>query len=229
MQSHLFDHAELLVRVLTATALGAVIGYERDLHAKAAGLRTHSLVALASATFMVVSTHFVYFQSYKAGDLVDVDSSRIAASVVSGIGFLAGGAILRTGFSVQGLTTAAGLWLVSAIGLAAGGGMYLVALFSTAVGVFGLTLMRRLEEKHVLRRRMSIVIEGGVEGVGRVIDELKRLGVSPSDIDYESHVRERRTTVSLDIRLSANADARFVVSAVEGQAGVERVRLGSSS
>jgi uncharacterized membrane protein YhiD involved in acid resistance len=106
---------ELVLRIAVGTALGGVIGYERDIHGRPAGLRTHAVVALASATFMVVSTHMVYFQHYKAGDLVEVDGSRIAASVVSGIGFLAGGAILRNGATVQGLTTAAGLWLVAAI------------------------------------------------------------------------------------------------------------------
>src|SRR2546428_3575220 len=114
-------HWELLVRVAVGTALGGMIGYERDIHGRPAGLRTHLIVALASSTFMVVSTHFVYFQHYAKEDLVAVDPSRIAAAVVSGIGFLAGGAILRTGLTVQGLTTAAGLWLVAAIGLSAGG------------------------------------------------------------------------------------------------------------
>ena len=107
---------ELVVRILVGTVLGAVIGYERDIHGRPAGLRTH-----ASATFMVVSTHLAQFQGYHEGDFTEIDGSRIAASVVSGIGFLAGGAILRTGLSIQGLTTAAGLWLVAAIGLCAEG------------------------------------------------------------------------------------------------------------
>src|SRR5690349_24968592 len=109
---------ELLLRIVVGTALGSIIGYERDIHGRPAGLRTHALVALASATFMVVSTHLAYYQSYHQGDFTEVDGSRIAASVVSGIGFLAGGAILRTGLTIQGLTTAAGLWLVAEIGRA---------------------------------------------------------------------------------------------------------------
>jgi len=116
-------HADLLLRVLVGTVLGAAIGYERRLHRRPAGLRTHLLVSLASSTFMVVSTHFVYFQHYQREDLVTVDPSRIAASVVTGVGFLGGGAILRTGVNVQGLTTAAGLWLCAAIGLSAGAGI----------------------------------------------------------------------------------------------------------
>src|SRR4029079_14435270 len=88
---------------------------ERDIHGRPAGLRTHAVVALGSATFTVVSTHLGYFQHYKPGDFVEIDGSRIPASVVSGIGFLAGGAILRNGITVQGLTTAAGLWLGAAV------------------------------------------------------------------------------------------------------------------
>ncbi len=122
---------DLLLRIAIGSALGGVIGYERDLHGRPAGLRTHMIVALASATFMVISTHFVYLQHYGKDDLITVDASRIAASIVTGIGFLAGGAIMRTGVSVQGLTTAAGLWLVAAIGMAAGAGMYSVSIFVT--------------------------------------------------------------------------------------------------
>lgn len=88
-----FQHLELLERILIGTTLGGIIGYERDRHQRPVGLRTHAIVAMASSTFMVVSTHFVYFQNYHEGDFIAVDSSRIAASVVSGIGFLAGGSI----------------------------------------------------------------------------------------------------------------------------------------
>jgi putative Mg2+ transporter-C (MgtC) family protein len=109
---------------------------------------------------MIVSTHFVYFQHYGKEDLVAVDSSRIAASVVTGIGFLGAGAILRTGISVQGLTTAAGLWLVAAIGLSAGAGMYVVSIAATGVGVTALSVLRRFERKndHLLRRKISLVL-----------------------------------------------------------------------
>src|SRR5262245_9014716 len=153
-------HVDLLIRIAAGAALGGVIGYERDVHGRPVGLRTHLIVAMAAATFMVISSQFVYFQRYGHEDLVAVDSSRIAASVVSGIGFLAGGAILRTGLTVQGLTTAAGLWLVTAIGMCAGAGMFLVACVVTAMGVFALTVLRRFEDKkdNVVRRRVSLVI-----------------------------------------------------------------------
>src|SRR5262245_4955141 len=148
-------NVELIVRIIVGTALGAIIGYERDIHGRPAGLRTHAIVALASSTFLVVSTHLAYFQGYHQGDFTEVDGSRIAASVVSGIGFLAGGAILRTGLTIQGLTTAAGLWLVAAIGLAAGGGMYAESVAATVVGITALTVLRRFEDKDDrVRRRL---------------------------------------------------------------------------
>ena len=150
-----------LLRILLGTVLGGAIGYERDLHGRPAGLRTHAIVALASATFMVVSTRFVYFQRYVEGQLVEVDASRIAASVVSGIGFLGAGAILRTGLTIKGLTTAAGLWLVSAIGMAAGGGMYAVSVFVTIVGLSALTLLRRFEDRAgpVSNQRVTVTVD----------------------------------------------------------------------
>src|SRR4051812_35791951 len=113
----MLTHTEMITRIAVGAVLGGVIGYERDVHRRPVGLRTHLLVAMTAATFMVISSQFVYWQHYQKDDLVGVDASRIAASVVSGIGFLAGGAILRTGLTIQGLTTAAGLWLVTAIGM----------------------------------------------------------------------------------------------------------------
>src|SRR4051812_29457106 len=106
----MLTHPEMLLRIAVGAAFGAVIGYERDRARRPVGLRTHLIVAMTSATFMVISSQFAYFQHFSATHpLVSVDGSRIAASVVTGIGFLAGGAILRTGATVQGLTTAAGL------------------------------------------------------------------------------------------------------------------------
>src|SRR4051794_9078389 len=100
-EDHVLSHIELIGRIAAGALLGGVIGYERDRHGRPVGLRTHFIVAMTAATFMVVSSQFAYLQHYGEHDLVEVDASRIAASVVSGIGFLAGGAILRTGATVQ--------------------------------------------------------------------------------------------------------------------------------
>src|SRR5579863_1636582 len=171
----MMSHAEMLIRIGLGAALGGVIGYERDRHRRPVGLRTHLIVAMAAATFMVISSQFVYWQHYGKDDLVEVDASRIAASVVSAVGFLAGGAILRTGFTVQGLTTAAGLWLVTAIGMSSGAGMYVESGVVTLLGLLALTVLRRFEDKndHLTRRRVTVVMGEGADDVTAVVDALK--------------------------------------------------------
>jgi putative Mg2+ transporter-C (MgtC) family protein len=223
-------HADLLLRVLVGTLLGAVIGYERGQHRRPAGLRTHLLVSLASSTFMVVSTHFVYFQYYQRDDLVSVDPSRIAASVVTGVGFLGGGAILRTGVSVQGLTTAAGLWLCAAIGLSAGAGMYVVSVFSTALGMIALALLRRLEHKEEDRvtRRVSLTLSEPAPAWADIIGALRarRIAISPGE--YERRIDEGSVAVTFHAHVPVDAPPEELIGALESQPGVRRVRIESS-
>jgi putative Mg2+ transporter-C (MgtC) family protein len=218
-------HSDLLVRIVFGTGLGAIIGLERDLHGRPAGLRTHSIVALASATFMVVSTRFVFFQHYREGDLVEVDASRIAASVVSGIGFLGAGAILRTGFTVRGLTTAATLWLVAAIGMAAGGGMFSVALFVTLVGLFTLTLLRRLEDRGepIPRQRVTISLDESRATVADTIAALESSGAKVLQQEYERD--ERQTRVSLEIRTPTLVDNHQLARSIDRIVGITHLKI----
>lgn len=128
---------DLALRLTAGLALGAIIGFERELHRQPAGFRTHSLVALGAALFTVVSA-FGF-----AGDLVD--PTRIAAQVVSGIGFIGAGTILQYRGHIRGLTTAASLWSVAAIGTAAGAGLYVVALVGTFLILVVLSILDRVE------------------------------------------------------------------------------------
>lgn len=125
---------DIAARLLIAMVLGALIGLERESQGKDAGVRTYSLVSLGSALIMIVSTEI--FEMYKSQ--ATMDPSRIAAQVVSGVGFLGAGAILRFEKGIKGLTTAAGIWAVAGIGLACGLGLYFPALIST---VFILTIL----------------------------------------------------------------------------------------
>ena len=121
---------DITLRLITAMVLGGVIGIEREFRSKDAGFRTHFLVALGSALFTVVSQY---------GFGIDLkDSSRVAAQVVSGIGFLGAGTIIFQKNMVRGLTTAAGLWVTAAIGLACGTGLYVVATITTTLVLVGL-------------------------------------------------------------------------------------------
>jgi putative Mg2+ transporter-C (MgtC) family protein len=175
---------------------------------------------------MVVSTHFVYFQSYRAGDLVAVDPSRIAASVVTGVGFLGGGAILRTGVNVQGLTTAAGLWLVAAIGLSAGAGMYVVSTFSTVLGVVALTLLRRLEHKDdgQLVRRISLTLGREAPPLSAILSALEARKMVVSPAPYEKRVDDTSVEVTFQARIPADAGEELV-QILESQPGLRRVRV----
>jgi putative Mg2+ transporter-C (MgtC) family protein len=129
---------EFLMRIFCAALLGGLIGLEREYRAKEAGFRTHFLVALGSAVFMIVSAYG--FTDALTNDLQRWDLSRVAAQVVSGIGFIGAGTIIfrKSENMVSGLTTAAGLWVTAAIGLACGGGMYILAFGSTVMVLLGL-------------------------------------------------------------------------------------------
>jgi putative Mg2+ transporter-C (MgtC) family protein len=216
-----------LLRILLGAGLGAAIGLERDLHGRPAGLRTHTIVALASATFMVVSTRFVFYQHYAAGDLVEVDASRIAASVVSGIGFLGAGAILRTGITVKGLTTAASLWLVAAIGMAAGGAMYAIAIFVTVVGLAALTLLRRFEDRGELlpRQRITVLLDDKLSSVSGVIDAFSRSGAKVSQEEYERTAGEGCTRLTLEVRTVMPLQNHELARAIEQDAGVRHIKI----
>ncbi len=123
---------EMIIRLGAATILGGLIGFERELHGKVAGFRTHSLVAMGSALIMLVSIHM--FSLYEGK--VAIDPGRIAAQVVTGIGFLGAGTIIRSGTGIKGLTTAAGLWTASGIGLACGVGYFRAAFAATIITLF---------------------------------------------------------------------------------------------
>lgn len=127
------DWWDVLIRLVVAGALTGAIGLERELRDRAAGLRTHMLVGIGAALFTIVSAYgWGDFQFSNRSGVV-FDPTRIAAQVVTGIGFLGAGAIIRQGLTVRGLTTAASLWIVAAIGMAAGAGYYSAALIATGI------------------------------------------------------------------------------------------------
>ena len=136
-----------ILRVVAATACGAIIGLERTKRSKEAGIRTHCIIACASALIMVVSKYGFFDLITELGDLYPglrgADPSRIASQVVSGISFLGAGVIFKNGNTVKGLTTAAGIWATAAVGLSCGAGMYAMAFFVTALIVIVQLLMHR--------------------------------------------------------------------------------------
>jgi putative Mg2+ transporter-C (MgtC) family protein len=149
-------HWELVLRLVIAAGLGSLIGAERERLIWAAGLRTHMLVCVGACLFMVVSA---YGFASVIGPGIVLDPSRVAAQVVSGIGFLGAGSILLRGDLVRGLTTAASLWTVAAIGLAVGGGLYVEAVAATLIILIILAGIKPLEKRYLgARQRRELLL-----------------------------------------------------------------------
>jgi putative Mg2+ transporter-C (MgtC) family protein len=201
---------DLFLRLLLAAVLGAAIGIEREAREQPAGMRTHMLVSVGSAAFTVLSIYG--FQAPGA------DPARVAAQIVSGIGFLGAGAILKYGANVRGLTTAASLWAVAAVGMAAGAGSWGVALGTTAIVVFSLGPLRFVERRlfaTTRSRRHVRVSAADTAAFGRLLDALdehadkfRELGGSRSDggalqVDLEVRGRSGREVAALLAELDA--------------------------
>ncbi len=215
----------VLLRLSLAAALGGAIGMERELRERQAGLRTHLVVCLGSALFTLVSAYGFREFLVSGGSLVRTDPTRIAAQIVSGIGFLGAGAIIRQGLSVRGLTTAATLWLVAAIGMATGAGYYSAALFTTVGALLTLGPLRIAAYKIVHRYRPDVdrlLVEIPAGGSpGPVIEAIERSGghVRSLEIAQEGD----RRSIAVDVEL-AGVEAPAVVAAVGEIDGVLEVR-----
>lgn len=196
-------YLDLIFRLSLALILGGAIGIEREYRAKEAGFRTHFLVALGSALFCVVS---------QFGFGIDLkDSSRVAAQVVSGIGFLGAGTIIFQKNVVRGLTTAAGLWVTAAIGLACGTGMYVAATIATLMVLLGLEVLHALLPQHGMTSVELSFSAKTKESVRQFIDKARRDG-----IDVQSYeLRDRRTPqgehieVSIQLKMKRESDSNL--------------------
>lgn len=205
--------AEVLLRIGVAAGLTGAIGIERELRERAAGLRTHMLVGVGAALFTIVSAYgwgdFVFNRSQ--GTILD--PTRIAAQIVTGIGFLGAGAIIRQGFSVRGLTTAAGLWVVAAIGMAAGAGYYSAALITTGIVLVGLGPLRWVEGGVLASvRRGGRVLEIDLirdRPISQVLAVIEDRRARVSRVEFEDQEERRRVRIELDVPLGA-AEARLV-------------------
>lgn len=196
---------EFAIRLAVAMVLGGVIGFEREYRAKDAGFRTHFLVALGSALFCIVSQYGFGFELK--------DSSRVAAQVVSGIGFLGAGTIIFQKNVVRGLTTAAGLWVTAAIGLACGTGMWVAAIATTLMMLIGLEVLSAL----IPRMSTSVVVLSfsatSQESVKKAVKEIRRNSVDI--MTYE--LKERKTSqgaifeANLSVRMKRDNGSEWLI------------------
>ncbi|HMI29843.1 MAG TPA: MgtC/SapB family protein [Gaiellaceae bacterium] len=217
---------ESLLRLSLAAVLGGMIGIERELREREAGLRTHLLVALGSALFTIVGAYGFHAFLDSGQSVVRADPTRIAAQIVTGIGFLGAGAIIRQGLSVRGLTTAATLWVVAAVGLAAGAGYYSAAVITTAVVLVALWPLRVIAYR-ILRRyraedgRLVVELPSGTPP-GELIDEIERAGARIAAIVVSQEADRRR--LELDLALPRGLAAPRLVARIADVPNVVDVR-----
>lgn len=210
---------DLIIRILLSAFLGGAIGLERELRDRAAGFRTHILVAVGAAAFTIASVHgFDSFIADSASSNVRVDPGRIAAQVVSGIGFLGAGAIIRHGISVRGLTTAASLWAAAAVGLAAGLGLYVLAGVTAVTVVASLYVLRFVEGRLIYPRVHELVdlrVTFRTHGFGpltRLIDVLDQnhVAVQHMSVETDTETNSIRLVLELPRGLTTTAATRLV-------------------
>jgi putative Mg2+ transporter-C (MgtC) family protein len=209
---------EDLARLALAAGLGGAIGFERELRDREAGFRTHMLVCLGAALFTIVSAYgFTDFLETR-DPRISFDPSRIAAQIVTGIGFLGAGAIIRQGVSVRGLTTAATLWVAAAIGIAAGAGFYSAAILATGVVLIALWPLRIAAHQAVERIRtedksLIVILRAGARSE-QLFEALEREHARVARVQLEDERDRRVVTLTLDSpskRLIAQlADLDFV-------------------
>ena len=215
----------MALRLGVAGALSGAIGLERELRERAAGLRTHMLVGVGAALFTLVSAYawgdFVFDRSRGTA----FDPTRIAAQIVTGIGFLGAGAILRQGLSVRGLTTAAGLWVAAAIGMAAGAGFYTAAVIGTAIVLVGLGPFRWIERAVNRFGGEAGVLELEVSAgrhVAPVLGVVRARRVRIGNLEFEAE--EDRQRLRLQVDLPMGTSERELVEELSTLEGVMAAR-----
>jgi putative Mg2+ transporter-C (MgtC) family protein len=218
--------SEELWRVVVAAGLGGAVGLERELREREAGFRTHLLVSVGSCLFTLVSAYGFNEFLVGGGNVVRTDPTRIAAQIVTGVGFLGAGAIIRQGFSVRGLTTAATLWVVAAIGMASGAGYFSAAVITTALVLFSLWPLRIFAFRVMTRfrpetDRLIVQLPSG-ESPAPLLEKLESLGGSLQTLEV-GHEADRRT-VLMDVTLPPKADAPAIVSQLSQLEHVLEVR-----
>jgi putative Mg2+ transporter-C (MgtC) family protein len=210
---------EGIVRLLVAAALAGAIGLERELREQEAGLRTHMLVGLGACLFVLGATYG--WGELEFGNQVGIvmDPTRVAAYVVTGIGFLGAGAIIKHGVSVRGLTTAASLWVVAAIGTTTAAGGYAWAVATTAIVLLSLWPLRRIAGLAGVRRkgaqRLAVVLSPAAK-VADVVNALETFGAEVEDVRIREEAEHRRVEFVLQGRRSELVGAVEAVAHVPG-------------
>jgi putative Mg2+ transporter-C (MgtC) family protein len=203
-----------IVKLVLSMLLGATIGFERRRKGQIAGMRTFALISMGATLVMLVS---IYIPQVYLG-LKNGDPGRIAAQVVSGVGFLGAGAIIQMKGSVRGLTTAAGIWMAACIGLAVGAGMYLVSIIATLLIIFILVNIERIEQRHNFlweSKILRVKVYGILDDIQSVRDIIESNDVHISDEFMKFDYEDGQTIINFMVRSKSSVDVPKMFSAIK--------------
>lgn len=221
------DTYEVLFKLLLGTVLGGIIGFERQTHGRPAGFRTQLLVCVACVLLMVISEGY-YTHGLVSGETVRVDPTRIAAGAMTGVGFLGAGVILKTGASIQGLTTAACVWIVSAIGIAIGAGQYMAAVIASVITFISLWYLRILETRmpRTVYRFVSITTDKtGDEQMLRLPFEER--GFEVTRMEYQISFPEKEKLFTFTIAGKHSSPVRNIIETLSDMSSIKKIEIKS--
>jgi putative Mg2+ transporter-C (MgtC) family protein len=219
------DQLHITLRLALSVLLGGLIGFERERNSHAAGLRTHILVCLGSTLIMLLSMYG--FSDFAKLDNVRLDPTRMAAQVISGIGFLGAGTILFTGKSITGLTTAASLWVVAAIGLTIGAGFYYASGLASMFALLSLWVLNVVEKKYFNGKKLRTLRIRATERAGLLTSVSASLTKKGHDIKTlsleESDELSNSIVITLTIRMAKNTSLTSLVEDIQNMDAVHAV------
>jgi putative Mg2+ transporter-C (MgtC) family protein len=217
MDQALAEQLDLALRLIVAAVLGAAIGLEREIHEHPAGMRTHLLVSVGSAAFTVLSIF--------AFPAVGADPARVAAQIVTGVGFLGAGAILKEGATIHGLTTAASLWAVAAVGMAAGAGAWGVAVVATIIVILSLWPLRVITYRFVGREQHRLHLKlatADPHRLGVVVETVSAQGGTIAELS-SSHALGTGLVADIEVRLTDVSAGARLTAAIADLDGIELI------
>ena len=226
------SYGEVAVRLLITAVLCGVIGFERETRDQSAGFRTHILLGLGAALFTLVSaygfTEFTEAALQSGGRGIQFDPTRIAAQIVTGIGFLGAGAIIRQGMDVRGLTTAASLWAAAAIGMAVGAGYYFGAAATTIVVIAALYVLREVRNRLLPRLRtdfgvLNVTFSDMGSEINEVVGTLERHSVEIRSLGAE--IEGGRATYTIQLRIPPRRGMQEALQEISALSAVQRVSV----
>ncbi len=212
-----------LVRLLLAALAGGLIGLEREMRRQTAGLRTHILICVGASLLTLLSIWMPQSFGLDRGD-----PTRIAAQIVSGIGFLGAGAIVKIGNNTKGLTTAASIWSVAALGMAIGGGMWLPAMGALVLILATLTLLEPVERRFFPGERIKLLqiwYDESTADRKRIDEALRAYGLRPQSIDAFQSLTKKQTRINILVKVPINVDIERLFKAIKGTGKVLKIQM----